>query len=181
MENPDSIYIGNSRLPIQFRFLGFLAAVAGVYNLMDYSEGWIHIVIGIVLILGGIAVITLQRTAYLDTSENKLIFVWHYFFWYHKVNKQQLPEMNYLSVVSVKTNKLVYFITLPFSYSESKCNVNLAFNSSRMRYINLITVTKTKAFNFAFNVAEKANIPVLDATNYEKKWVKSQGDVMFKK
>lgn len=148
---------------------------------MDYFEGWINIVISIVLILGGVAVITLQKKVYLNTSENKLISVWYCFFGYRKEKKRQLPEMNYLIVVRVKTSQLIYYITIPFSSSEFKCNVNLAFKSSRMRYINLFIASKTNAFDFAFFIADKANIPVLDATEYEKKWVKSQGDVIFKK
>lgn len=91
--------------------------------------------------------------------------------------------MSYLTVVSVKTTQLSHYISLafPFYYSECKCNVNLAFNSSRMRYLNLITVKKTKAFEYALYIAEKANIPVLDATERKKKWVKSEGEVIFKK
>lgn len=175
--------MGSSRLPVQFIFMGVLAFVAGIYNLMDYSEGWIYIVIGIILVLVGLAIITLQKSVYLDTSQNQLISVWCCLFWYRKEYKKQLPEMSYLTVVSVKTTQLSHYISLafPFYYSECKCNVNLAFNSSRMRYLNLITVKKTKAFEYALYIAEKANIPVLDATERKKKWVKSEGEVIFKK
>ena len=181
MDNSESIFMGSSRLPVQFMFMGVLAFVAGINNLMDYSKGWIFIVIGIILVLGGLSVITLQKLVYLDTLQNQLISVWCCLFWYRKEYKKQLPEMHYLTVVSVKTSQLIHYVTIPYFSSECKCNVNLVFNSSRMRYLNLITVKKTKAFDYAFHIAEKANIPVLDATERKKKWVKSEGEVIFKK
>ncbi|MFW6019257.1 MAG: hypothetical protein ACOCPM_01625 [Bacteroidales bacterium] len=181
MDNSGSIYMGKTRLPLQFLFIGLLAMVAGINNLMDYSNGWIYIVIGIILTLGGLAVFTLQKSVYLDTNKNQLISLWSCLFWYQKESIKQLPEMSYLTVVSVKTSQLKHHYTISYLTSECKCNVNLAFNSSRMRYLNLITVKKRKAFEYAFHIAEKANIPVLDATERKKKWVKSEGDVIFKK
>jgi hypothetical protein len=170
MKNSDRILIRKDKPAFQILILFLFVMLAGIVVISSSLWVWWQFVVGIILLVFGSLVITLKSEMYFDAIENSLEITWKAL-GLSKSQQEKLPEINYIAVVRVKTSKELNIRSISYNDEGYKCNLNLIFKDSKVRYRKLCTVEKEEAFILAKKIAEKINKSILDHTTPDKKWI----------
>lgn len=168
MEN--TILIRKDKPAFQVMIISFFINLIGILLIANSGWNWLQLLIGTIILFIGVTVLALKSELLYDTESNSLTIKWKSLF-FTKSQKEKLPEIDYVSIVRVKTSRNLHYKSITLQENGYKCNLNLIFKNSKERFRKLCTVDKEKALLLAENLSEKINKPILDSSTPEKKWI----------
>jgi len=141
--------------------LGIFAVLVGLMSLIDDAKGLVPLFIGCYLLIQNGVEINFGNNTYRNVTS---IFGLSLGKW------QPLLDIEYVSVFKTTEVTTVWARTASANISKGIIKINLFYNTNQ-KIEAYITEDENNAFEKARLIASKLNIPILDATTKDSKWL----------
>jgi hypothetical protein len=164
----------SSEIPTRFNF-GLFVVFAVNLSISIFAS----VFLGLILTTLTIGFLLIKSGLEIDTEENRMRR-YSRIFGYVSGKWTKIPELDYVTVVSVKMTSKKYqasgamYVQSPSS--DVKYRVNLATKDRRNPVIKVVTCGKSEAINEALKIGEALSLNVLDSTNPDRKWIKTSAN-----